>query len=266
MMRSRMRNARLAGLIAVAGTLAGCATNNTVRLSDAVDLGRGEKGELCRAERLWGDATAAGDFDRAYNLRCRGWTDTQLAGRLYALDNKPGAADILDKSRASRMLCGDPVAVQVAGLGPAQARRCVEREAGFPSVSLVLVRGKKIYAAEGLERFSANLDAGLQLVVGRGTGAGSSAIPKGRIDIGTAKAPVAAIEASTFVDENALNGRRGEVIDYSVTRHACRPMRRPRTVSASCSSPHCRRATSAIRTLPPVISSGRKPSCPPATP
>jgi CHAT domain-containing protein len=215
-MRSKFRNARLAGLISLAGTLAGCATDNVARLSDAVDLGRGEKGELCRAERLWGDTTASGDFDRAYNLRCRGWTDTQLAGRLYALDNKPGAMDILDKSRATRMLCGDPVAVQIAGIGPAQARRCIEREAGFPSLSVVLVRGKKVYAADGLERFSANLDAGLQLLVGRSGGAGSNSVPKGRIDVGAAKAPSAAIEASNFVDENALNGRRGEVIDYSV--------------------------------------------------
>ena len=187
-----------------------------VPVGDAIDLGRGDKGELCRAERLWGDASATGMFDRAFNLRCRGWTDTQSAGRLFAVDAKPGVQAKLDQARAARMVCGDAVAVQIAGIGAGTARRCVEREAGFPALAVTAVRGKTIYAAEGLERFSANLGAGLRVLATTGRAPGPSEVPKPALQIGAAKPPTARIDAQASADEAALAGRRSEVIDYTV--------------------------------------------------
>ncbi len=187
-----------------------------VAVGDAIDLGRGDKGELCRAERIWADPAAPGMFDRSFNLRCRGWTDTQSAGRLVAVDAVAGAQAKLDKARALRMECGDAVAVQVAGLGAGQARRCVEREAGFPAIAVTVMRGKTIFAAEGLERFSANLGAGLRVLAATGKAPGPSEVPKPALVLGAAKAPTAQIEATASADENALAGRRSEVIDYTV--------------------------------------------------
>ena len=196
--------------------LLGSAAGSVTPLGDAVDLGRGDKGELCRAERTWGDPVAPGLFDRAFTLRCRGWTDTQTAGRLFAVKATPAAAAALDKARITRLECGDAVTVQIAGIGPAQARRCVEREAGFPALSVVATKAGTIYAVEGIDRFSANLGAGLRVLAGTARAPGPSVVPKPALDLGAAKAPSAAITAVAVADENALAGRRSEVIDYTV--------------------------------------------------
>ena len=203
-------------LLGGAGAMLGASSAGGVAVGDAVDLGRGAKGELCRAERLWSDATAPGMFDRAFNLRCRGWTDTQIAGRLFAVDAAPGTVAALNAARALRMECGDAVAVTLAGVGPAQVRRCVEREGGFPALAVIATRGRTVFAADGLERFSANLGAGLRVMAGTARAPGSSEVPKPEIALGTAKAPTAAIEATASADEDALAGRRREVIDYTV--------------------------------------------------
>ena len=187
-----------------------------VALGDAVDLGRGAKGELCRAERLWGEAATPGMFDRAFNLRCRGWTDTQIAGRVYAVGATPGAVAALEKSRATRMECGDAVATTIPGVGPAQVRRCIDREGGFPALAVIATRGRTLIAADGLQRFNANLGAGLRVLAGTGAAPGSNVVPKPEIALGAAKAPTAAIEATANADETALAGRRSEVIDYTV--------------------------------------------------
>lgn len=210
------RRRSLAALALLLATTSCMTAGGPAQLADAVDLGRGEKGELCRAERLWGDAAAPGDFDRAYNLRCRGWTDTQLAGRLHALDARPDTAARLEASRAARMLCGDPVSVDIKGLGPAQAHRCIEREAGFPALAVELRRGGKVFAVDGLDRFNGNIEAGLRFIAGTGRSPDAATVPAGRLALGAAAVPATAIGASDFVDEGALNGRRREVIDYSV--------------------------------------------------
>lgn len=213
------RIAALLGLLGLAaGGLAGCATTSEdKRVASAVDLGQGEKGELCRAERVWHDPAAPEMFDRVYNLRCRGWTDTQSAGHLYAIDARTsGAMTAINAARDARMACGDPSPVTVAGLGAAMARRCVEREAGFPAFSITAVVGKTLYEVEALDRFNANAYAGLTLLSGRGQLPSPSAIPSGKIELGAAKPPSGTIKAFDAVDEMALATRRGEIIEYSV--------------------------------------------------
>ena len=215
-MSKQISGLRAAGIATACVGLMLAAGAGGVAVGDAIDLGRGDKGELCRAERLWGDPAASGMFDRSFNLRCRGWTDTQSAGRLFAVDAAAGVLAKLDKARATRMECGDPVEVTIPGIGAGQARRCVEREAGFPALAVTATRGKTIFAAEGLERFSANLGAGLRVLAATGRAPGPSEVPKPALTLGAAKAPTAQIEAQASADENALAGRRSEVIDYTV--------------------------------------------------
>ncbi len=180
---------------------------------DGFDLGRGPQGELCRAERLWNGPGARDLFDRAFNLRCRGWTDTLSVGRLYAVGNVSGALAAIEADRKARMVCGDPIAVNVSGIGTGQARKCRFIEGGFSALAVTVTRGKSLLVGEGLDRFNANIAAGLKMLAG---GPAPGGQPTAKIDVSGGKEAGFVEEISAAIDESALAGRRREAIDYSV--------------------------------------------------
>lgn len=188
------------------------ATPAAAVLPDTIDLGRGPQGELCRAERTWGDAAAPGLFDTSFNVRCRGWTETASVGRFHVVAATADAMALLDKSRENRLACGAPVPVTVVGLGAGTARRCTAREAGYEAIAVEVTRGGKIYAVDGLKRFADNLATGLRSVGGAKGGAkGAALVPA------DAPAPPAGVAlAAVIADESALGDQRTEVLDYSI--------------------------------------------------
>ena len=182
-----------------------------------LDLGRAISGESCRADSAWDDAVAkARRFDRAFDVQCRGWTDTQSAGRLYALANRPAAAAALAAARETRLLCGAPVAIEVPGVGRGEARRCTDREGSFPALAVTAVRGGTLYAAEGLDRFNANLAAGLRQLAGAGRGNRRGGAAAGGFALCTAAEPVKSADARAGSDGSTLAGRWREAVGYTV--------------------------------------------------
>ena len=182
-------------------------------LPDTIDLGRGPQGELCRAERAWGDPAAPGLFDTSFNVRCRGWTETASVGRYHVVAATAEAAVLLDKSRDARLACGAPVPITVAGLGSGTARRCIAREAGYEAIAVQVPHGGKIYAVDGLKRFADNLAAGLRMVGGgaKGSMKGAALVPA------DAPAPPSGTALlATVADASALGDQRTEVLDYSI--------------------------------------------------
>lgn len=162
---------RLASVaLMAAALLAGCATGGPA--GDVADLGRGiPQGETCEARRDFDGAaaralTATDLYAAAWVLRCRGWTDTEWIGAIYAVRDTPAARAALDAARAAHMACGAPGALPVAGIGRVEARRCDTRY-GLPGLALAQAQGGTLYAAFGLDRFAANLAGGLQLAAGR---------------------------------------------------------------------------------------------------
>ena len=151
--------------------LAACAAG-AAPTGDVADLGRGiPHGEACEARRDFDSAAAralsAGDlYAAAYVLRCRGWTDTEWVGAIYAAKDMPATREALDAARTAHIDCGAAGTLNVAGLGRVEARRCNSRY-GLPAVAFSLARGGMIYAAFGLDRFAVNLEGGLQLAAGR---------------------------------------------------------------------------------------------------
>ena len=189
------------------------ATSARAALPDTIDLGRGPQGELCRAERVWGDPAAPGLFDISLNVRCRGWTDTASVGHYRVTAATAAATTLLDKARDARLVCGAPVPVDFLGLGKGSARRCVAREAGYEAVAVQVQRGGKVYSVDGLKRFSTNLATGLRLVAGVPAKSASQAalVP------GDAPAPPASVaQAAAALDTEALGSQRAEVLDYSI--------------------------------------------------
>ncbi len=191
----------------VAGTQAAAAPT-----PDAIDLGRGPQGELCRAERVWGDPAAPGLFDISANVRCRGWTETASVGRFHVIAATPAAIALLDKERNTRLVCGAPVPVVLAGLGKGTARRCTAREAGYEAIADEVRQGGKVYAVDGLKRFADNLATGLRTI----GGAGKGAIKATALVPADAPAPPATALTVTTPDADALGFQRAEVLDYSI--------------------------------------------------
>lgn len=182
-------------------------------LPDTIDLGRGPQGELCRAERVWGDAAAPGLFDVSLNVRCRGWTDTASVGRYRVTTTSSAATALLDKARDARLVCGPQAAVAITGFHSGKARRCVAREAGYEAISVQVQRGGKTYAVEGLKRFAGNLATGLRLVAGLPAKAGGQMV---LVPADAAAPPASVAQAVAAPDSAALGSQRAEVLDYSI--------------------------------------------------
>ncbi|QMW23346.1 CHAT domain-containing protein [Sandaracinobacteroides saxicola] len=186
-------------------------------LPDSFDLGRGPQGELCRADRIWSDPAASGMFDRVYGVRCRGWTDTGSVGRLFLVTAGAKASAAVAAQQDARMSCGAPAAVTVERLGRGEGRRCLEREAGYDAVAVSIPRGKQLLVVEGLGRFLPNLLAGARAMAGVGKVPTGAELPKATIDLGAAPAPAAgALAGARTLDREALDGRKVEVLDYSI--------------------------------------------------
>ncbi|MBV8971978.1 MAG: hypothetical protein JO290_06765, partial [Sphingomonadaceae bacterium] len=201
-----MMRTLVATALLVAAGRAGAAT-----LPDTLDLGRGPQGELCRAERVWGDPAAPGLFDVSLNVRCRGWTETASVGHFRVTASTADATMRLDAARDAELVCGAGVPVTIDGVGRGTARRCIAREAGYEAVAVEVTRRGKTYAIDGLKRFTGNLAAGLRLI------AGSTA--KGSATLVPASAPVPPASVATpaaALDATALGFQRTEVLDYSI--------------------------------------------------
>ena len=105
--------------LAAAWLLAACAGTPTPG-GDVADLGRGiPHGETCEARRDFDGAAAralaAEDlYAAAYVLRCRGWTDTEWVGAIYAAKDTPAVRQSLDAARGAHLDCGPAGTLAVA--------------------------------------------------------------------------------------------------------------------------------------------------------
>ncbi len=180
------------------------------------ELGRAPSGESCRADSSWEDpVTKARRFDRAFEVQCRGWTDTQTAGQLYALGNTPAAKAALASARGGRLNCGGAVEIDIPGIGRAEASRCTDREGNFPALAVTVVRGGSIFVAEGLERFSGNLAAGLRIIAARASAPAANSVANAAFALGKAPDPSPGGNL-TGADSSRLTGRWREAVGYSV--------------------------------------------------
>ncbi|WP_310498762.1 CHAT domain-containing protein [Sandarakinorhabdus sp.] len=207
---------RFARLLAGAAMALGVPALAAPALPDAFDLGRGPQGELCRAERLWNDPAATGVFDIVYSVRCRGWTDTASVGRIALFTGGMSALPAVRTGEARRITCGAAGTIDVAGLGAGEASRCRNIEGGYAAFALAVPRGKQLVTAEGLERFAGNLMAGAEALAGTAALPGASVTPRATLALASLGDPASGAGGVGDVDEGALAGRRGEVLDYSV--------------------------------------------------
>ncbi len=159
---SRAARVVAAALLAAVSSIAPAAAPPLSSL-DSFRLGSAS-GIQCSAQSRPSDKVAVGMFDRAYALACR---DAAAApGRLYVLTNAAGdPAARLAAARAAIARCEPAHAVDVPGVPGAQQASCVLIDGNIPYASYTVVRGGRLYAAEGLAGYDDALLLALRSLV-----------------------------------------------------------------------------------------------------
>ena len=91
-------------------------------LADSFVAGRDANGEPCSAARSWNDPRAAGPFDIAYAITCRGVAASRRQGVAYAFHEAPAPAIALSDAK----LCGTSAVQAMQGIGPVETRACFD--------------------------------------------------------------------------------------------------------------------------------------------
>jgi CHAT domain-containing protein len=188
--------ARLAALAAALAMAAapGLALAGAPR--DDFNLGRsGISGAVCQAIRDFDDKLGEGAGRRAWQLKCRGWSQT--LGRIYYLERDSQAAEAeWRKGLATRATCDEA------------SRAPLPRAAGATSVSCKLMAGQANYlaytardggafvVAEGLAGVGDVLATGLQVAAGRAKPPAATADQGGAAAAGEIESLNAAAEAA----------------------------------------------------------------------
>lgn len=121
-------------------------------------------GAVCEAHRDWDDPAAAADGARAWQVKCRGWTQT--LGRLYALPDGARGQTPWRAALAGRADCEAPRRLTDAAAAGQTLAACKLKVSGSPYVVYSLSRGRETTVAEGLGPISDVLQAGLKVAAG----------------------------------------------------------------------------------------------------
>jgi CHAT domain-containing protein len=153
----------LAGAIASGALLAGAA--QAAPRAD-FNLGRSSiSGAVCEAVRDFDDALGSGAGRRAWQVQCRGWSQT--LGRIYYFqrDSEAGEAD-WRKALATRAACDPASKAALPRVAGATALSCKSRPAGASYVVYSVRQGNGVTVAEGLSGVADVLATGLQVAAG----------------------------------------------------------------------------------------------------
>ena len=124
----------------------------------------GHSGAVCEAVRDWDDPAASAQGARAWQVKCRGWTQT--LGRLYLL---PGAAKAQAAWRTALMAradCQTAKPLPAGGLAGESVAACKLKGSGAPYVVYAAQRGGATAAAEGFTPIADVLETGVKVASG----------------------------------------------------------------------------------------------------
>lgn len=155
---------RLIAAIAILASLGTGATAPAAPLSVLDSFRVGNSGTVyCSAQSLAIDKGLAGMFDVGYSLTCR---DASLpVGKLYKLRSPLASEQRLAALRTETADCSTAHETTLPGLGPVEAVDCRLKDADVTYRAYQLVKGERLYAAEGLAGYDSALQLGLRSIV-----------------------------------------------------------------------------------------------------
>ncbi|QUL36790.1 CHAT domain-containing protein [Erythrobacter sp. JK5] len=117
--------------VALSLALVGCATGQSGTPAAAFALGTNASGDPCTASPNWTDPSFGDEktkFSDAYSVNCRGVTSGALA-RVRTFDSTSDRSTF-----GASLVCGETIAVELAGFSSASARRCLDPALGFEAI------------------------------------------------------------------------------------------------------------------------------------
>ncbi len=127
----------------------------------------GRSGAVCKAVRDWDDPLAARAGLRAWQVMCRGWTQT--LGRIYAFhdENASTAAEAWRASLAERAACEPGMTLPDPALAKTTLAACKSRPLGVAYIVYEARDGHDVIAAEGYAAIGDVLATGVKVALGR---------------------------------------------------------------------------------------------------
>lgn len=162
-------------------------------LPDRLELGRDANGQPCAATRGWSVGSGGINFqdDQGFSITCRGVAAASVQGYL-TVPSKLGAV-----AAASPDVCGDPRQLSVSGVGPVEARRCVDSRLRLPVIDIRTTGGSSVYHGAAVETALGPLEVLFRLATGAMAPGkvGTDEVSKTSIDV--TQLPVAPVIATT---------------------------------------------------------------------
>lgn len=151
-------------------------------------LGTNGNGDTCSASRQWsaGEGPVRYATDQAFVITCRDIAAADAQGYVSAA-GKPSALEN----------CGDALNVTVAGVGPAEVRRCVDATLGKAAIDIRFTRSGVAWQGASLESSVGALETALRVVAGGASAPSGNAVAAPSFDL----AAVPAGQAFTAVGE-----------------------------------------------------------------
>lgn len=158
---------RIARVLALAAAALACATPALGAPRENFSLGQSARsGAVCTAVRDWDDPLAQRAGQRAWQVMCRGWTQT--LGRIYAFHTDAAAGAAAWRSAVSdRAACDTAQAAADAGLPRTTLAACKTKPLGASYVVYEARDGKDVVAAEGYAAIADVLATGVKVALGR---------------------------------------------------------------------------------------------------
>ena len=180
---------RAAGsLLLTAGLLAGCAVTQPT-LPDRFAVGRDSNANRCTASRSWNDPQLTSQFDSAYAIACEGVSASRAMASISVVPAKTRKAEKVDD-------CGAPSTIDVAGIGPVEARRCNDQALAARAVVISFKRGGTSYRGAAVSAVIDPMARALAaLATGKLTSADAAMAPSGITVAALADAPAVATAA-----------------------------------------------------------------------
>lgn len=180
------------------------------------DLGTNANGDSCSATRQWTSGTGPirYDHDQPFVITCRGIAAADAQGYVSAIATPAPAEN-----------CGDAVLVNLAGIGPAEVRRCIDATLGKAAIDIRFTHGGLARQGAALEPSLGALESALRVLVSGATLPNNDAAATSSIDLATVPAGpavTAANESRAITPEAALADgvaalQTGRMLDASRT-------------------------------------------------
>jgi len=216
----RATRARVTALAASLGAMSMVLVSAPVRAEtpppERFDLGTNLNGDSCTATRQWtqGDPNIRFAGDQPYAISCRGIAAADAQGYVSTV-GKPAALEN----------CGDAATVELAGIGPAEVRRCNDKALGKQAIDLRFTLNGTTYQGAALETSVGALEAALRVIAIGGRLPNGDAAAKTTFDLKDIPAGIAAgsvgeskaITAETALSDGVAALQAGRMLDASRT-------------------------------------------------